>query len=230
MIFVDKKGWKELIKAVARAYNELKEALDEALPDPRKEYLRYLYDLSQEPLSLDKMVRELKSQGYSDIVEKLLNKPPRKILGFLYWYGVEGEAVYKAYEAIKNHPHRPEIRVEDFSTDALTVADMIRDFNPERVIVFTLKSRGREPGIHRYTRRIERPSGIEAVEMMRPSLEGLLDVDALLSALGVFSDIDEVEVVECEPPPDNVDKCTELLISEALGEISDEEESTGGSG
>lgn len=212
---------KDVIRALAKIYAELKNTVEESLPDPRKDLLKYLYDLRQEPLSMETMVENLKKQGLEELVDKILEKPPRKMLGFLYWYGYEGEAVYNAYKKLLKHDFKPEIRVEDFSTDVLTIADAIREFSPEKVVVFTLKSRGREPGIYRYTKKIARAEGLEAVERIRPSLEGLLDIDALVDGLGVFSQIEEIEIVECEPDRNKLEHCTELLYREALREIND---------
>lgn len=211
---------KKIVKTFAKIYAELKYTIEKSLPDPREEFLRYLYDLRQEPLSLEIMVEELKRQGLDDLVEKILEKPPRKMLGFLYWYGYEGETVYNAYKKLLKHQLRPEIRIEDFSTDVLTIADAIQEFDPEKVVVFTLKSRGREPGIYRYTKKIMKAEGLDAVERIRPSLEGLLDIDALVDGLGIFSHIEEIEIVECEPDKNNLELCTELLYEEALREIN----------
>ncbi|RLE60881.1 MAG: hypothetical protein DRJ35_02070 [Thermoprotei archaeon] len=214
---------KQLIKAFARVYSEIKNTIDETMPDPREVLLKYLYDLKQEPLSLEEMVEELRKAGHKDIVEKIIRKQPKKMIGFLYWYGYEGEAVYKAFEKTKKLSVPPEIRIEDFSTDVMSIADMIADFQPEKVIVFTLKKRGRTPGIYRYKKRIKRAEGLEAVERIRPSMEGLLDIDALLEGLGVFSKIEEIEIVECEPETEKLEECSNMLFREALREIKVEE-------
>ncbi len=131
----------------------------------------------------------------------------------LYGYGECGDAAYQAYKLLeKKYASTVNIIIDDFSTDALTIADTISSAKADRVAIAAIKRRGREPGI--YTGKIElrRIEGMEAVEEIRPSLEGLLDIDAVIRGLNVLLGEGEVTVIECEPGVDDCSDCTEKLV------------------
>ena len=208
-------------KELAAIYEELKSSLIGPLPSVSDQLAELLYKMPPaKEEDINKLSSELKKAGHGDLVKRLLDKPPRVLVGVLYSYGTCGEAAYNAYKSLLSNPPSGNVIIEDFSTDALTVADAIRDSGADKVVILAIKRRNRKPGVYVRHVTLKQPTAIEAVEEIRPSLEGLLDVDALLRGLNVFLGKGDVEVHECEPKSESCEECTKLLIdslAETLG-------------
>ncbi len=208
-----------ILASINKLFNDLKDSIIGELPHPLSPLLEVIYrmdDAKEE--DVEKMVKKLREAGHGELVEKILDKEPRILVGVIYIYGRCGESAYSLYNSLRESPPK-NIVVEDFSTDALTVADYIRRAKADRVVVLAIKRRGRQPGVYVYNARIQQPSPEDAVEDIRPSLEGLLDVDALIMGLNVFLGEGELTVIECEPSSDDCSDCIEK-IREKLGEVA----------
>jgi len=207
------------IRELARLYAEINKALKDIIPQPKQQpkhiLLEKLYELKPaEPADIDRLTRELRLYGHGEIVDEILGGKNRKILvGVIYSYGRCGESAYRAYRILEEkYMGSREVVVEDFSTDALTIADTIRASAADATLVVAIKKRGRRPGIYSREVELHGVEGIEAVEEIRPSLEGLLDVDALIRGLNVFLGGGKLTVIECEPASDDCSDCIEGLV------------------
>ncbi len=156
--------------------------------------------------------RILIESGYGELVQKISEASHRVLIGFLFYYGEDGEAVYKAFEESLKLPECSHVVIEDFSTDSLTASFLIDKYKPDRVMILTLKRRGRPPGLYRQVISLRQPDKEEAPEAARASLEGSLDVDHLIEGLGVFSPNIEVEVIECDPGDGEAYPCSDKLF------------------
>jgi len=207
---------KQLIRAAARAYtswNRLLETIIPKLPNPLEEKIYTLK--TARPPDLSSMAEKLKEAGHQNLVEKILNKPPKILVGFLYSLSETGNTVYDTYlYMLKKAENCPSITIEDFSTDALTVSDIIAREKPDKTIIITAKSRQRPAGI--YTTQITvRHIQENPAEKLRASLEGSLDIDALLDALQVLAPGLTVILLECDPGNSTGENCGQRLIQVA---------------
>ncbi|QOJ78075.1 hypothetical protein IG193_04585 [Infirmifilum lucidum] len=150
--------------------------------------------------------------GYGELVEKISEASYRVLIGFLSYYGEDGEAVYRAFEESLELPECSHVVIEDFSTDSLTASFLIDKHRPNRVMILTLKRRGRLPGVYRQVINLRQPDKEDAPEAARASLEGSLDIDHFIRGLGVFSPNIEVEVIECDPGDGEASPCFDKLL------------------
>jgi len=114
----------------------------------------------------------------------------------------EGREALKVLEKLRKAGLPGNVIVEDFSMDVLSVADVINDIAPEVLVLVSVAVRGRPPGV--YVSRVrfkKRENAFEALEDVRPSLEGWISIDAIVAGLPVFlrHKPREVVIVECEP-------------------------------
>lgn len=215
---------REWLRRLARAYASWKKFWDDLLPKPENPLTRIVFTLpKKEEESIDEIARKLEEAGHGDFVRALLaEKKPRVLLGFLYYAGPIGEAVYGVYRYASSHVKCSNVVVEDFSADALTVSDAIAKWKADKIVVFTAKKRGRKPALYAYSLVLRKPREWEAVEAIRPSLEGSLDIDDLLRGLSVFLPGTTIHVYECEPAENEPDTCEKSLIDAVIGEVSHE--------
>jgi hypothetical protein len=212
-----------IIKLAARAYASWNKFIESLFPQPPNPLEQKIYTLNstKEP-DLATMIQELKNTGHQDLVEKILSRPPKVLVGFLYDLSEPGELIYDTYGyTFQKVQDCPNITVEDFSTDALTVNDIIAREKPDKIIIVTAKRRQRPPGIYTAQTTLQATQENPA-EMLRASLEGSLDIDALLDALRVLAPGRIISIVEYEPPEDATQSLKEQLI-QVIDKILQEE-------
>ncbi|MGC9107736.1 MAG: hypothetical protein ACP5IE_06070 [Infirmifilum sp.] len=211
----------ELVKfivALMKTYKALEQGTKSLIPDVKAtDATKPLYDriTSFKPReeNIDEMKRTLVESGHAEILEKLEKTQIRILIGFLSYYGEEGEVVYKAFEHAQTLPECSHVVFEDFSTDSLTVKYLIDKYNPTKTKIITLKRRGRQPGLYTYTVQLAPEPQEKATDALRATLEGSLDIDDLLSGLRVFTPGLELEVVECDPGSGDPSYCSDKLTS-----------------
>jgi len=203
----------ETIKALRALDDSVRSALAQPVLGAATEPLyRRLTTFPEKSPNIEEERKALVEGGYGELVQKISEAGFKVLLGFLFYYGEDGESVYKAFEIAAKLPECSHVIVEDFSTDSLTVSFMLEKYSPNLVEILTLKRRGRAPGVYRYTVSLQQPSAEEAPEAIRASLEGSLDVDHLIEGLRAFAPLREVVVIECDPGGQEASFCTEKLI------------------
>ena len=91
----------------------------------------------------------------------------------------------------------------ELSGDVFTMLDVIKSYNPKKLILVGAVRRGRAPGTVEIYRFKPQPPGRpeEVLEALRPSLEGRISLEDLLIGLSYIErPTEDIYVVECEPP------------------------------
>jgi len=94
------------------------------------------------------------------------------------------------------------VQVYELSGDLFAMVDEFNRLGPKRAVVIGAVERGRPPGT--ITEYVFKPykfrSGLDALEAMRPSLEGRISLEDFLVGLSVLgTTAEEIYVIECEP-------------------------------
>ena len=107
------------------------------------------------------------------------------------------------------------IEVVDASVDAMAFADVLRELEPDEVLLVGVKKRGRKPGF--YVWEPEELPGTDLYSLSKlaqATLTGWLEVDALVDGLRVFAPeyLKKIKVLECEPPCGDWEKALEEVL------------------
>ncbi|ALU12705.1 hypothetical protein EYM_06640 [Ignicoccus islandicus DSM 13165] len=107
------------------------------------------------------------------------------------------------------------VKVVDASADAPTVVDLIKEANPEEIVLVGVSLSRKEPGVYVYK---PKPKEVrdyyELATLARATLTGYLDISALIDGIQVFAPelLEKMIVVECVPPcKDLKEKVLEVL-------------------
>ncbi|MEZ0345574.1 MAG: hypothetical protein ABWK01_03405 [Infirmifilum sp.] len=200
-----------------RASKAVEEFMSQLVPKPSidaltRDLYKRIYTFSVKDEDVEEMKKALKENGFENLINELSNTGRKLLLGFLFYYGEDGEAVYKAYERALRLNDCRNLVVEDFSTDSLTVSYLIEKHKPQEIKVLTLRRKNRDPGIYTYEVSLQPTNAEEAPEAVRASLDGSLNIDHLLEGLRVFAPGVTLEVVECDPGGSAPSFCTDKLF------------------
>ena len=107
------------------------------------------------------------------------------------------------------------VEVVDASIDAMAFADILREKEPDEVILVGVKKRGRRPGFY-----VWRPEALafedyySLPKLAQATLTGWLEVDALVDGLRVFAPeyLRKIKVLECEPPCGDWERALEEVL------------------
>ena len=207
----------QLILTFMKVYKGIEKELNSIFPKVKVEdAMRPLYEritfFQIKNEDVEEMKKTLEESGHSNILQQLSKTHEKMLVGFLSYYGQDGEAVYKAFEHAASLPNCSNIIFEDFSTDSLTVKFLIDKYRPNRVLILTLKRRNRDPGVYNYTVELEPVNPERAPDSIRATLEGSLDIDHLLEGLRVFTPGTRIEVFECDPGEGDPSFCHDRLV------------------
>jgi hypothetical protein len=212
------------VRKIAAVYFTLKRLLDPTAVI-REAYLASLRDrvLKLKPPAeggnLETLLEFVEKHGPSLPLRQLVGVQ-RKLLGFVCGVSPECEELIKVMSTLASeYSDCGNVAVEDMSADSLTVKYIIERHSPSQIIIYTLKRRGRAPGL--YTREFKASEGGSepSLERLGASLRGSLDIDDLLGGLAALGVQQTVTVVECEPSEDK-GLCKELIREHAAREVA----------
>jgi len=236
---------KDLVKELARLLGmlarlgrdvdqEIKRGLAEILGVDEKFLLQKLYELRAKQQDVETLKTEvIKALGgdpeelaHLDFAEALgrvlginLEAGRRVMVGFVASpLDDAGQQVLELYEKLRRRGLPENVVVEDFYTNVVTVADLINEYTPSRLIVVSVERKGRSPGIYVSRRDLRRKTeAFQALEDIRPSLDGWVSVDVLLDGITSFLTHwpREVVLVECEPGEKLCEGLEEVVLREA---------------
>ncbi len=116
---------------------------------------------------------------------------------------------------LKDELERMGVKVIDASADAPTVVDLIKEANPEEIVVVGVSFSKGKPGVYVYKPKPKPVSDYyELAALARATLTGYLDVSALIDGIQVFAPelLEKITVVECVPPCEGLrEKVLEVL-------------------
>lgn len=223
VVFLDKTK-REIIDAAARA-------LADSVNVDKQAMLSVIYRFKQVEVDYEKLKAEIvrslggrpeevKGKDLEEVLRYLLAgpRPAERILVGVIGTSLtkEGREALKVLEKLRKAGLPGGVLVEDFSTDVLSVADIINDVSPEVLVLVSVAVRGRPPGVYVSRVKLERrENAFEALEDVRPSLEGWISIDAIVAGLPAFLKHEprEVVIVECEP---GAGSCADELYREVI--------------
>ncbi len=214
---------------------EVRRSLAEILGVDEKALLKVLYEIKAKPQDPEAMKaqiikalggdEELAKRDFAEALGAVLGLSlpqgggEKVLVGFIATpFDEAGQQVLNLYEKLRAMELPSNVVVEDFHTNVVTVADLINQHKPSRLVIVTSERRGRTPGIHVSRRRLrKKENAFKALEDIRPSLDGWVSVDVLLD--GVTSFLThwprEIVVVECEPGENLCEGLEEAVLREA---------------
>jgi hypothetical protein len=212
-----------LSRRVAAAYYTLKKLLDpaailrEALLNSVRDRLMRL-----EPRAggddLETLLGFIELHGPSLPLQQLLDKR-KKLLGFFCAASPECEEIVKAMCSLSSELSGcSKVAIEDMSADSLTAKYIIEKHSPSQVVIYTLKQRGRTPGLYARAFRASARERGEALRFLDASLRGSLDIDDFLGGLAALGVEHVITVIECEPSGSR-EFCKELIVDHMLREV-----------
>ncbi len=213
---------------------EVRRGLAEMLGVDENFLLQKLYELNakqQDPEALKAEViralggdpEKLADKDFAEALSRVLGvnleAGRRVMIGFVASpFDDAGQQVLELYEKLRTRGLSENIVVEDFYTNVVTVADLINKYTPSRLVVVSVERKGRSPGIYVSRRDLRRKTeAFQALEDIRPSLDGWVSVDLLLDGITSFLTHwpREVVLVECEPGEKLCEGLEEVVLREA---------------